>query len=923
MCKVRILGIMSFLGENGGESGEVSQGSGEHQSAEGHEGGETNDKNPKDTGQKLSNAILPSESVHIQPSSYSLVLPSPASSLYLLASQTGREQYPSSILQITDLPISKKEVISSSSGSIFENSLTVSGKSSYVSSLEFSSASPLVSKTVSPMPNSDTALSFSSSKIASKVLEERISAQITTSMTEVTPSFSSEMIGLESFTHLADFSSEKTDRSRSVASLESSSHSKLIDHTESMIENSIRLKSFTTTVSILETVSSNSIGLSESLLFSPSRSTSSVASAADNLRSTSLPGSVTSSINPNVTEQPREHSIIIEPVSSSRTPGPLSSVSIRKSETTPASQSSTIRTYMSTLFSTISVANNSSIVLEPTRKPTSVSSTFGSIMPTHSSQAMSNSSYMRTVGAVTNYTAGLSTGSVISSPSSSFVSFIFALSRTFTTVSRPNVSADSLSTTLDNTVLPTLKKHTLPPVITSLITTKGSNTTRTLSTLIPEKDTSFLNGSTNSHQSTVTNSSFRSTTPFITEPRSTVTEVTEIIPVVTEPRPVVTESRPVLTEARPVVTDIRPVLTEARPVVTESRPVRTETGPAITEPKPVVTETGSIVTETRPVVTELLPIVTEPRPVVTESRPVVTEPRPVVTTMRPVVTEPRPVVTETRPVVTESRPGLTETSSVVTETRPTVTESKPSMTETRPVVTETISRVTETRPVVTEPRTVVTESRPGLTETSSVVTETRLTVTESKPSLTETRPVVTESRPVLTETSSVVTETRPNVTESKPVMTETRPVATETRPASIVTELRPMVTETRPAVVTVTRPTVTESKPVMTEIRPVVTETRPTSIITEPRPIVTETRPVVTETRPTSIITEPRPIVTETRPVVTEHVTESSTVVTEPRPVVVSEPRPVVTEPRPVIPPVHVVKSTVVSIITFISTQGH
>ena len=921
---------MSFLGENIGESGEVSQGSGEHQSAEGHEGDQTNYKNPKDTGQKLSNAILPSESVYIQPSSYSHSLPSPASSFHLLATQTGREQYPSSILQITDSPISNKEVISSSSGSIFENSLTVSGKSSYVSSLEFSSASPLVSKTVSLMPNSDTTLSFSSSKIASKVLEERISAQITTSMTEVTPSFSSEMIGLESFTHLADFSSEKTDRSRSVASLESSSHSKLIDHTESTIENSIRLKSFTTTVAILETVSSNSIGLSESLLFSPSRSTSSVASAADNLRSTSLPGSVTPSINSNVTEQPREHIIIIEPVSSSRTPGPLSSVSIRKSETTPASQSSTIRTYMSTLFSTISVANNSSIVLEPTRKPTSVSSTFGSIMPTHSSQVMSNSSYMRTVGAVTNYTAGLSTGSVTSSPSSSFVSFIFALSRTFTTVSRPNVSADILSTTLDNTVLPTLKKHTLPPVITSLITTKGSNTTRTLSTLIPEKDTSTLNGSINSHQSTVTNSSFRSTTPFITEPRSTVTEVTEIIPVVTEPRPVVTESRPVLTEARPVVTDIRPVITEARPVVTESRPVRTETGPAITEPRPVVTETGSIVTETRPVVTELLPIVTEPRPVVTESRPVVTEPRPVVTTMRPVVTEPRPVVTETRPVVTESRPGLTETSSVVTETRPTVTESKPSMTETRPVVTETISRVTETRPVMTEPRTVVTESRPGLTETSSVVTETRPTVTESKPSLTETRPVVTESRPVvtesrpvLTETSSVVTETRPTVTESKPVMTETRPVATETRPASIVTESRPIVTETRPAVVTVTRPTVTESKPVMTEIRPVVTETRPTNIITEPRPIVTETRPVVTETRPTSIITEPRPIVTETRPVVTEHVTESSTVVTEPRPVVVSEPRPVVTEPRPVIPPVHVVKSTVVSITTFISTQGH
>ena len=876
-------GLMSFLGENVGESGEESQGSGEHQSAEGHEGGETNDKNPKDTGQKLSNAILPSESVHIQPSPYSHSLPSPTSSLHLLASQTGREQYPSSILQITDLPISNKEVISSSSGSIFENSLTVFGKSSYVSSLEFSSASHLVTKTVSPMPNSDAALSFSSSKIASKVSEERISAQITTSMTAVTPSFSSKMIDLESFTHLTDLKSDISDMSGSVTSLESSSCSKLIDHTESMIENSIRLKSFTTTVSILETVSFNSIGLSESLLFSPSRSTSSVASAADNLRSTSWPGSVTPSINPNVTEQPREHSMIIEPVSSSRNPRPLSSGSIRKSETTPASQSSTIRTNMSSLFSTISMANVSSIVLEPTRKPTSVSSTFGSSMPTNSSQAISGSSYMRTVGAVTNSTAGLSTRSATSSPSSSFVTFISALSRTFTTVSSPNVSADRLSTTLENTVLPTLKKITLLPVITSLITTKGSNTTRTMSTLIPGKDISTLNGSTNSHQSTVTNSSFMSTTPFITEPRSIVTEsrpvVTEIIPVVTEPKPVVTESRPVLTEARPAMTDIRPVITEARPVVTESRPVRTETGPAITEPRPVLTETGSIVTETRPVVTEPIPVVTEPRPVVTESRPVVTETRPVVTETRPLVTTVRPVVTEPRPVVTETRP-------VVTQTRPVVTETLSGVTETRPVVTEPGPAVTETRPIVTEPRTSVTESRPVLTETSSVVTVTRPTVTESKTSLTETRPIVTESRPV--------------VTESRPVVTESRPVLTET--SSVVTE---------------TRPTVTESKPVMTETRPVVTETRPASIITEPRPIVTETRPVVTETRPTSIITEPRPNVTETRPVVTEHVTESSTVVTEPRPVVVSEPRPVVTEPRPVIPPIHVVKSTVVSIITF------
>ena len=889
---------MSFLGETGGESGEVSQGSGEHQSAEGHEGGDTNNKNPKDTGQKLSNAILPSESVHIQPSPYSHVLPSPASSLHLLASQTGREQYPSSILQITDLPISNNEVISRSSGSIFENSLTVSGKSSYVSSLESSSASPLVTKTVSLMPNSDTALSFSSSKIATKVSEESISAQITTSMTEVTPSFSSKMIGLESFTHLADFSSEKTDRSRSVASLESSSHSKLIDHTESMIENSIRLKSFTTTVSILESVSSNSIGLSESLLFSPSRSAISVASAADNLRSTSLPGSLTPSINSNVTEQPREHSMIIEPVSSSRTPGPLSSGSIRKSETTPASQSSTIRTNMSPLFSTIIVANVSSIFLEPTRKPTSVSSTFGSSMPTSSSQVMSNSSYMTTIGSVTNYTAGLSTRSVTSSPSSSFVSFVSTLSRTFTTVSRPNVSADRLSTTLDNTVLPTLKKNTLPPVISSLITTKGSNTTRTLSTLVPEKDTSTLNGSTNSHQSTVTNSSFGRTTPFITEPRSTVNEsrpvVTEIIPIVTEPRPVVTESRPVLTEARPVVTDIKPVITEARPMVTESRPVRTETRPAITEPRPVVTETGSIVTETRPVVTEPRPVVTEPRPVVTESRPVVTE-------TRPEVTETRPHVTTMRPVVTEPRPVVTETISGVTETTPVVTESKPVITETRPVVTESRPVVTESRPVVTESRTVVTESRPVLTETTPVVTE-------SKPVITETRPVVTESRPVVTESRPVVTESRPVVTESRPVVTESRPV---------VTESRPVVTETS-SVGTETRSTMTESKPVTTETRPVVTETRPASIRTEPRPIVTETRPaVVTETRPTSIITEPRPIVTETRPVVTEHVTESSTVVTESRPVVVSEPRPVVTEPRPVIPPIHVVKSTVVSIITF------
>ena len=896
-------GWVSFLGETGGESGEVSQGSGEHQSAERHEGDETNDKNPKDIGQKLSDAILPSGSVHIQPSLYSHGSPSPARSLHLLATQTGREQYPSSILQITDLPISNKEVISSSSGSIFENSLTVSGKSSYVSSLEFSSSSPLVTKTVSPMPNSDTALSFSSSKIASKVSEEHILAQITTSMTTVTPSFSSQLIGLESFTHLADFSSDKPDMSGSVASLESSAHSKLIDHTESMIENSIRLKSPTTMVSILETVSSSSMDVSESLLITPSRSTRSISSTADNWRSASIPVSVTPFINPNVTEQPREHSIIIEPVSSSRTPGPLSSGSIRKSVTTPASQSSIIRTNMSTLFSTISVANVSSIVLEPTRKPTSVSSTFGSSMPTRSSQVMSNSSYMRTIGAVTNYTTGLSTRSVISSPSSSLVSFISALSRTFTTVSRPNVSADRLSTTLDNTVLPTLKKNTLLPVITSLITTKGSNTTRTLSTLIPEKDISTLNGSTNSHQSTVTNSSFGRTTTVITEPRSIVTEsrpvVTEIIPVVTEPRPVVTESRPVLTEARPVVTDIRPVITEARPVVTESRPARTETGPAITEPRPAVTETGSIVNETRPVVTELRPVVTEPRPVVTESRPVVTETRPVVTETRPLVTTMRPVVTEPRPVVTETRPVVTEPGPAVTDTRPVVTEPRTVVTESRPVLTETSSFVTETRPTVTE-------SKPYMTETRPVVTETR-------PIVTEPRTVMTESRPVLTETSSVVTETRPVVTESKPSMTETRPVVTESRP--VVTESRPTVTESKPVM--------TETRPVMTETRPVVTETRPTSMITEPtpnvtetRPVMPETRPVVTETRPSSIITEPRPIVTETRPVVTEHVTESSTVVTEPRPVVVSEPRPVVTEPRPVNPPIHVVKSTVVSIIS-------
>ena len=105
-----------------GESGEISQGSGEHQSAESHEGGETYNKNSKDIGQKFSNAILPSGSVHIQPSPYSHSLPSPASSFHLFASQTGREQYPSSILRITELPISNKEVISSSSGSIFENS---------------------------------------------------------------------------------------------------------------------------------------------------------------------------------------------------------------------------------------------------------------------------------------------------------------------------------------------------------------------------------------------------------------------------------------------------------------------------------------------------------------------------------------------------------------------------------------------------------------------------------------------------------------------------------------------------------------------------------------------------------------------------------------------------------------------------------